>query len=668
MENQSSKLIQTLTESMNKVSQASNNTEINTIIEKLLIDFTNSEFATLFLFDSQKSLLYTKRENDVPFSVAESKSLLGEAFLTKSSAFYNHIFSERDYLQEIDNPENLKIKSQVIVPIINVDNDNLLGIVKVSRSIRFSKVYSRHEVELLSSLTPFISKIIKILSSEKKSDYKNDNIDTSKITEQIRETEKRSDVEINSAMLFFANTVHDIRTPANSLYGFLELMEEHTKDKKMKIFIENAKESAKFINTLTDSILEQTKQAHEVQVSKPSSVNSINFFAKTANIFSANMSNKDISYIVHIDPSIPKEITIDELKIKRIIINLIGNAYKFTPKGKVIDFRVDFDKGSNRLKVSVKDEGIGIDKSRQKDIFEAFKQAEADTSEHFGGTGLGLSICAKYISDLDGELKLESALGEGSRFYFDIPINITDSEPTYTKLEDFDKNITILTDNTECIDANHIREYITQLGMPQERVKISSKIDDNTTHIFCFQHKITPEILEIAKEKRVVVVFVEESLFALTKDFASEDFTIISENTYYGGTVYDAIFSLKKKRIFIADDNKINIMLLQSMLETEHVDISYSLNGEDTFDMLKEAHKKENPFDIIFLDKHMPKMSGTEVIRKLREFEKKNSLKAIYAISITGDSDISDEEKRLFDIFVNKPFNKLKIRESIHLV
>ncbi|MFK5975988.1 MAG: ATP-binding protein [Sulfurovum sp.] len=667
MPNQSSQLIQTLTESMDKVSHANSNIEINIIIEHLLKDFTDSEFATLFLFDSKKRVLFTKKEKDEALSVIDSKSLLGEAFLTKAPAFYNHIFSEKNYLQEVDNPEDLKIKSQVIVPIIDADNDNLLGIVKVARSIKFSKVYSRHEVELLSSLTPFISKIINILSSEKTSDYKSEKIDTSKINEQIRETEKRSEVKINSAMLFFANTVHDIRTPANSLYGFLELMEEYTQDKKMRTFIENAKESAKFINTLTDSILEQTKQAHEVQVSKPSSVNSINFFAKTANIFSANMSNKNIHYLVHIDHSIPKEITIDELKIKRIIINLIGNAYKFTPKGKIVDFTVRFNSVNKKIKICVIDQGIGIEESRQKDIFEAFKQAEADTSEHFGGTGLGLAICAKYVADLGGELKLESIVGEGSRFYFEIPITISNSEPTYTKLEDFDKKITILSDDKNCIDANQISAYIIDLGMPSSNITITDTISDDTTHLFCFQHKVTPEIIEMAKEKSIVVVFVEESLFALTKDFTDEDFTIISENTYYGDTIYDAIFSLKKKRVLIADDNKINIMLLQSMLETEHVDISYSLDGKESFDLLKKAHKDKKPFDIIFLDKHMPNMTGTEVIRKMREFEKTNRVIPIYAISITGDSDITDEEKNLYNLFVNKPFNKLKVRESVNI-
>ena len=358
---------------------------------------------------------------------------------------------------------------------------------------------------------------------------------------------------------------------------------------------------------------------------------------------------------------------IDELKIKRIIINLIGNAYKFTPKGKIVDFTVKFDNVHKKIKICVVDQGIGIEKSRQKDIFEAFKQAEADTSEYFGGTGLGLAICAKYVADLGGELKLESRVGEGSRFYFDIPVTIINSEPTYTKLGDLDKKITILSDDKDGIDANQISAYIVDLGMPSSNITILDTISEGTTHLFCFEHKITPEIIEIAKDKEMVVVFIEESLFTLTKDFADEEFTIISENTYYGDTIYDAIYSIKKKRVFIADDNKINIMLLQSMLETEYVDISYSIDGEDTFNMLREGHKNFNPFDIIFLDKHMPKMNGTDMLRKLREFEKKNSLKPIYAISITGDPDITDEEKKLYNLFVNKPFNKLKVRESVNI-
>ncbi len=664
MKNQSSILIQTLTNAMDKVSQANTDLDINNIIEKLIIDFTDSEFATLFLFDKKSQLLSTKRDDDVPFSVADTKSMLGEAFLTKTPSFYNHILSEKNYLPEIDNPTNLKLKSQIIVPIL--DDDNLIGIVKTARSIRYSKVYSRHEMELVSSLSPFMVKMIKILSSHKKSDYVSQ-IDTSKINQQIRETEKKDNIEVSKAMLLFANTVHDIRTPANSLFGFLELMEENTQDNKMKIFIENAKESAKFINTLTDSILEQTKQAHEMQTSKPTTVNSVTFFAKTANIFSANMANKDISYIIHIDPFIPKEIKVEELKLKRIIINLIGNAYKFTPKGKRIDFSVKFDKNLNKIKISVKDEGIGIDESRQKAVFEAFKQAESDTSEHFGGTGLGLSICAKYISELNGKLELDSALGRGSEFYFDIPVEVIDKESSYTKLEDFKKNIVILTDNISCVDANNIKEYMMELNMPSEKISVSNVLNSNATHLFCFEHRINDDILMLARDKSVAVVFIEESLFSLTKSLGGQNFNIISENTYYGDLIYDTIFSIKKKKICIADDNKINIMLLKSMLETEHVETQYAMDGKETLDILKEAYDEDNPFDIIFLDKHMPNMSGTDVIKSFRIFEKENNIKSIYAISITGDSNTSDEERALYDLFVNKPFNKATVRESIQI-
>lgn len=120
--------------------------------------------------------------------------------------------------------------------------------------------------------------------------------------------------------------------------------------------------------------------------------------------------------------------SINSLILKRVIINLIGNAYKFTPRNRSIAFRVTFDDLSQKLKFSIKDSGIGIDKSRQEKIFKNFEQANDDTSDKFGGTGLGLSISAKYIQELGGKLSLNSIIDEGSDFYFELPINIVESD------------------------------------------------------------------------------------------------------------------------------------------------------------------------------------------------------------------------------------------------
>lgn len=201
--------------------------------------------------------------------------------------------------------------------------------------------------------------------------------------------------------------------------------------------------------------------------------------------------------------------------------------------------------------------------------------------------------------------------------------------------------------------------------MPSEKINISNKLDNDTTHLFCKQHKITPKILKQAKEKNMKVLLIEEKLFSMSKDNALRKFNIISENTYYGDLVHSTVFSGRKIKILIADDNKINIMLLKSMLEAEFVDITSVLDGRETLETLKMVHEKNKPFDIVFLDEHMPTLSGTEVMKGFRDFEKVQKLQAIFAISITGDPELNEREKGLYDLFVRKPFNKEKVISAI---
>jgi len=649
---------------MSLISQTDDHKEISQIIEDLLLSFSHSDHATLFLFDPVQQRLYSK-SSPMVLSMIDPVGIIGEAFLTKSPAFYNHLASEKNYVPQVDNPDALKLRSQIILPL--VEDEELLGMVRISRSIRYGKPYSKKDMELIKSLETFLVKIIHILLSD--SPVENTPIDMDRINQDIEElSNKKSHMDMDSMMLFLSNTVHDIRTPANSLYGFLELLEERIEDKRLKEFVENAKESAKFINTLTDSILEQTKESHQSRTSVPTIIHSAKFFAQTANIFSADMANKKIDYLIYIDPLTPKEIKVDEFKLRRIIVNLIGNAYKFTPKGKRIDFKVKYDQKNQKLKVSVLDEGIGIDPSRQKEIFHAFEQAEEDTALHFGGTGLGLSISAKYVSELKGKLKLKSALEKGSKFHFSIPIEVINHDPCYEKFKNLNKKITILTDCKPCINPQNIATYLIELGMPEEKIYISDTLAPDTTHLFCFQHKLSSQIIETVKNRNIELLVIEESLFSLSEDKNITAYNIISENTYYGDLVHSTVFSEKKRKILIADDNKINIMLLKSMLETEFVETYATSDGLETLNTLKDAYENGSPFDIIFIDKHMPSISGSAVINNYRSYEKSQNALPAFVISITGDPNLTDQEKELYDLFVKKPFNTETVRTAIQSV
>ena len=659
--------IDLLTHTMDEISKATDNDKINMIIEKLFIDFTGSDFASLLIFDQNKQLLYGgSKDKTIEISMIDPNGLLGKCFLTKEPAVFNYTVSEKNYIPEIDNPNNDKLRSLLLIPIL--EEDNLIGIIRTSKTVYNKKKYTNYDLSLLNSLSPFLIKIIHILTSNHDSKYQL-NMNASEVTADLEKIgeQTQDESEIDNTLLFLSNAVHDIRTPANSLYGFLELIEEQIEDKRMKGFVENAKESAQFINTLIDTILDHVKYRNETQRSKPVIVNTVKFFAQNANIFSANMLNKEIKYLIHIDPLVPKEIKLDAAKLKRVIINLIGNAYKFTPKGKQISFNVKFDHKNKKLKISVKDKGIGIEENRQKEIFEAFKQAEDNTSELFGGTGLGLAICSNYVNELGGKLKLKSVLDKGSKFHFSIPVEIIDSTPAYEKFYNLNKKITILTDHPNHDDIQNIYQYLTELGMPSEKITVSDTLDNDITHLFCFQHKFSSDILYLSKQRKMNLIIVEEDLFSLNKDPNFSQLNIISKNTYYGDIVHSSVFSGKKIKILISDDNKINIMLLKAILETEYCDITTTVNGEETLEALKDACYKNDPFDIVFLDRNMPIMTGSEVMRYFRKFEQELKTKPLFGISITGYPDMDSEEKNLYDLFVNKPFKKQNVIEAMNL-
>ena len=663
--------IKDITLLIKKVSQAKNKVEISDKIETLLKDLTDSDFASLFIFDKETYILSKINEPMLELSMLETEGCIGKAFLTKTPAIYNHLASDKDYIQIYDNPNNLKLRAQMLMPIL--EDGELLGIVRVSCAINsIKKSYTKIDLDTLTSIESYLVETIRTLQSNQPlPSYGESSKNIQNKMEKIEEENKvKDDVKYKEdALLFLSNTVHDIRSPANTLYGFLELLEEQIEDERLKSFVTNAKESANFINTLTTIILDNAKNKYESTNNvKNETITTIKFLSEIANTFTARMLEKKIDYFIYISPKIPKEIKIDTLKLKRILINLIANAYKFTPNKRQISLQILWDSSSSVMKFSIRDTGIGIEKEDQKKLFKSFSQVKNHTNDKYKGVGLGLAISAAYVSDLGGELKLKSEIDLGSEFYFDIPIEIVDRTHSYEKFHNLDKKVVIL---TEHIDAKYpwfISKYLIALGLPKEKIVISSKLENNSTHVICFEEKITSEILEAGKRKKFELLLIEQKLFSLLNNKEINDIKVTSKNTYKAEALQNIVFCGKKVKVLLIDDNKMNISLIESMLATEFVDIHTCNNGATGLKMLNNAVQSGEQFDIVYLDKHMPGISGTDILAEFRASEVLNQLSPIYAVSISGDPNINENEKKLFDAFVNKPFNKKDVREVIQIV
>jgi len=643
-----------VTNAMDSIQKESDPKKINQIALDLLKKFSDSDYAKLYIYNHDKQALIDY-SNDSKVSMIEPSGLLGEAFLKKESAYYNHVASEKKYNKNVDNPDGIKLRSQLFMPII--DNSELMGIIKICRSIKIRSPYNRNDIKLISHLNDFLINTIKTLSNDKKTIT---TTDIKTIDKNITKSTMDTKEDTNSLLLNISNTVHDIRTPANALRGFLELIEEKIDDEQIKGFVINAKESATLINQLTDAILEESKNGFIASSESFQNIHTVKFFSQITNSFTAVMQDKNIEYIIYIDPALPKEIIVDDLKLRRVLLNLIGNAYKFTPINKRIDVIIEYI--DNNLKTTVADTGIGIDDDDKEKIFKEFRQVEDNANS--GGTGLGLPISAKFVKELGGKLMFESKIDEGSKFSFKIPIKTENPEPSYDKFQNLNKHITILTNNKKSADALNIKRYLEKLGMPSDKINISNVLSPETTHLFCFQHKLSSEILSFIKDNKIETVVMEESLFSIEKDENSA-FIIAPIRSYYGNYVHDAVYSKRKKRILIVDDNKVNLSLLDSILETEYVDVKSAESGEKALRILKKAHKKDRPFDIMFIDKHMDGISGSDLIKEYKEnIEPKGNFHPL-VVSITGDPELTDEEKKLYDAFITKPFTTQDVRNII---
>ena len=221
---------------------------------------------------------------------------------------------------------------------------------------------------------------------------------------------------------FLANMSHEIRTPLNAMFGFIQLLKDKELDKEAKKYLNIIERSGKILLTIINDILDFSKlEAGKLHIEM------VEFNPKEEidilyNLFKTDASNKGIELKVQED--LKYNIISDPTRLKQVISNLLSNAIKFTEKGKIY-LIAKYDDKNEKLYIEVKDEGIGIEKEKLSNIFQAFTQADSSTTRKYGGTGLGLTISYKLVELLGGELKVESEKNKGSRFYFEIPVKKT---------------------------------------------------------------------------------------------------------------------------------------------------------------------------------------------------------------------------------------------------
>ncbi|OFX27402.1 MAG: hypothetical protein A2033_06630 [Bacteroidetes bacterium GWA2_31_9] len=228
-----------------------------------------------------------------------------------------------------------------------------------------------------------------------------------------------ADVANKTKSEFLANMSHEIRTPMNSIMGFSDLLHSSVKDPKQLSHVESIRTSCKNLLIIINDILDLSKIEAGKLNFQYEAINLFNLIKDIENMFINNINSKGLMFEITNIETIPQFLIIDETRVRQVLFNLIGNAVKFTDKGKIsLNFRKIIKKSNNfiDLIISVKDTGIGIPKEQLKVIFEAFSQNKSQNTKKYGGTGLGLTITKRLVEMMNGEITVCSEINEGSTF------------------------------------------------------------------------------------------------------------------------------------------------------------------------------------------------------------------------------------------------------------